>query len=67
MGEPVELLRPERDWEGANLPVEAGKIGATGFVNALRDPYLFEDEGKVYLIYAGGGEAALGLAEITGL
>ncbi|MEQ9491694.1 MAG: hypothetical protein RIM72_22160 [Alphaproteobacteria bacterium] len=67
LGEPVELLRPEVEWEGASLPVEPGKIGATGFVNALRDPFLFEDDGKVYLIYAGGGEAALGLAEVTGL
>jgi len=67
VGEPAEVLRPERDWEGASLPVEGGKVGATGFVNALRDPFLFEDGDKIYMIYCGGGEAALGLAEVTGI
>lgn len=67
VGTPQELLHPELPWEGSELPSLPSKIGATSFVNALRDPFLFEEDGRVYMIYAGGGEAALGLAEVTGL
>ena len=42
-------------------------IGAVDFSNALRDPCIFEDAGTVWLIYAGGGEHALGLAQIEGI
>ncbi|MEM6664486.1 MAG: hypothetical protein AAF666_20170, partial [Pseudomonadota bacterium] len=66
-GAETEILRPELPWGGADLPVEPSAIGATGFSNALRDPVIFADEGAVWMIYAGGGEAALGLARIEGL
>ena len=62
-----ELLRPERDWEGAGEPVTPSMPGATGFANQLRDPALYEENGALWLVYAGGGEAALGLARIEGL
>ncbi|MEL7154112.1 MAG: hypothetical protein AAFN51_10070 [Pseudomonadota bacterium] len=64
---PTAVLYPERNWEGAGLPASPSQIGAVDFANALRDPCLFEDQDKVWLVYAGGGEDALGLAEITGL
>ncbi|MCY4291227.1 MAG: hypothetical protein OXC72_05650 [Roseovarius sp.] len=63
-GKPVELLRPELEWEGAGLPKTVSHPGPTGFSCALRDPYLFRENGRTWLIYAGGGESALGLAEI---
>jgi hypothetical protein len=64
----AEVLRPELDWEGADLPVTPSRIGtAQARENALRDPCLYEEDGRIYLIYAGGGEHALGLAEIIGL
>lgn len=68
IGATTEVLRPERPWEGADLPVLPSGIGtAARRENALRDPCFFEDGGRLYLIYAGGGEYALGLAEVTGL
>ena len=68
LSEATEILRPELAWEGAELPVEASRPGAVeGPVNALRDPCVFEDDGRVYLLYAGAGESALGLAELSGL
>jgi len=68
IGTTAEVLRPERPWEGADVPIAASEIGtATRFENALRDPCFFEEAGRLYLIYACGGESALGLAEITGL
>ena len=66
-GPETEILRPALGWEGADEPVEASRIGAVGFSNQLRDPEVFEAEGQVWIIYAGGGEAALGLARIDDL
>ena len=67
-GEPVEVLRPERAWEGAGLPVERSYRSAT-FVSAnqLRDPAIYEEDGRVYLLYAVKGEAGIAIAELTGL
>lgn len=65
--DPQEVLRPELEWEGAALPIEPSIIGETPFTHALRDPAFYEEDGRVYMVYAGGGEAALGLAEIIGI
>ena len=62
---PVEVLRPERVWEGARLPIESSRGGAINVpVNQLRDPAIFEDEGRIYLLYAAAGERGIGLAEV---
>jgi len=68
LGPTAELMRPELPWEGAGLPVVPSEIGtAERPENALRDPCLFEEGGRAFMVYAGAGEQALGLAEITGL
>ncbi|MXX99589.1 MAG: hypothetical protein F4Y67_02050 [Chloroflexi bacterium] len=61
----VEVLRPERSWEGAELPLEPsmGSV-AYGRVNQLRDPAIFEEAGRVYLLYAIAGEAGIAIAEL---
>ncbi len=63
---PQELLRPEKPWEGANLPLTAAHIGALeGPENALRDPAVFvEESGKVYLLYSIAGESGIAIAEL---
>jgi hypothetical protein len=62
---PVEVLRPERPWEGAGLPVEPSRGGAIEVpVNQLRDPAIFEEDGRVYLLYSVAGERGIGLAEV---
>lgn len=63
----TELLRPQLAWEGADEPVGPSEIGAVGFANQLRDPAIFQDGGDTWLVYSGGGEAALGLARLSGL
>lgn len=64
--EPREVLRPERDWEGADAPLEPSKRGAVlEHVNQLRDPCYFEDGGREYLLYAVAGEQGIGITEIT--
>ena len=60
-----EMLRPEHTWEGCDLPVKGSSNGQTGFSHAMRDPDLFRDsDGKVYLLYVGGGESAIGIARV---
>jgi hypothetical protein len=62
---PVEVLRPERHWEGANAPlVPSIRSTAYGHVNQLRDPAIFEKRGRVYLLYAVAGESGIAIAEI---
>lgn len=63
-----EILRPELDWEGVGEPLVASARGAfDGPAHELRDPCLFEAEGRTYLLYCGAGESCIGLAEVTGL
>jgi hypothetical protein len=62
---PVEILRPERIWEGANAPlIPSVRSTAYGQVNQLRDPAIFEENGRVYLLYAVAGESGIAIAEV---
>ena len=61
----VEILRPERSWEGAGAPlIPSIRSTAYGQVNQLRDPAIFEEDGRVYLLYAVAGESGIAVAEI---
>ena len=61
----AEVMRPERVWEGANLPVEPSiRSVAYGPVNQLRDPAIFEEDGRVFLLYAVAGESGIAIAEV---
>jgi hypothetical protein len=65
-GEPVEVLRAELPWEGGDLPVEPSWRGAIRLpVNQLRDPCVFEEDGRLFLLYAVRGEAGIALAELA--
>lgn len=62
---PVEVLQPEHSWEGADLPVAPSIRGEiTGPAHQLRDPGIFEDDGKTYLLYSCAGEQAIAIAEL---
>lgn len=63
--EAVEVLRPERSWEGAEAPLERSRRGVVrGHVNQLRDPAVYEENGRTYLLYAVAGESGIGIAEL---
>jgi len=61
-----DILQAIPGWEGGQFPPERSELGAAPEdVNQLRDPDIFEDtDGSLYLVYAGGGEDALGIAEL---
>ena len=62
------VLEPEHDWEGAGLPVEPSARGeVTRLARQLRDPCVYEEDGRIYLLYCGGGESGIGIAEVLGL
>ena len=63
--ERIELLRPATDFEGADLPLRRSRTGsAEGRENALRDPAIFEEDGRAWLLYAAAGESGIALAEL---
>jgi hypothetical protein len=63
---PEEILRAEQPWEGSEVAPEPSRKGPEyRLANAIRNPYVFEDEGKLYLFYVGGGERAIGIASLT--
>ena len=63
--EPTEVLRPERPWEGADAPLEPSfRSVAYGVVNQLRDPAVYVEDERTYLLYAVGGESGIGIAEV---
>lgn len=63
--DPLTVLAPEVEYEGATLPLRPSVRGASHEpVRQLRDPYLFEDEGRAWLFYAVAGESGLAAAEL---
>ncbi len=61
----VEVLRPEREWEGANEPLKPSiRSVAYGPVNQLRDPAIYEEDGRVFLLYAVAGESGIAITEV---
>lgn len=64
-GPAMEVLRPERAWEGADAPlVPSVRSTAYGHVHQLRDPAIFEEDGRIFLLYAVAGESGIAIAEI---
>ena len=58
------LLKPERDYEGFNLPIVPSSFGTSfGMVNEVRDPFVFSDDEK-YLFYSVAGETGIAVATI---
>ncbi len=65
---PLEVLTPREPYECVDLPVTPSKPGESeGKEHALRDPALFEENGKVTLFYSVCGEQGIGGADVTAL
>ncbi len=63
--EPVSIMRPEYEWEGANEPQKRSGWGAArGRVHELRDPAVYEEEGRLYLLYSVAGEQGIAIARL---
>ena len=63
---PIEVLRPEKEWEGANLPLYKSVASAINTpVNQLRDPAVFQDGDRKYLLYSVRGENGIAIVEFS--
>jgi hypothetical protein len=63
----VELLRPSYPFEGSDRPLQKSLLGpAKERMHEVRDPAVFVEDGRAWLIYAFAGESGLALAEIKG-
>ncbi|HWE51980.1 MAG TPA: hypothetical protein VG273_19465 [Bryobacteraceae bacterium] len=63
---PVEILTPREPYECPDIPVTPSKAGESeGKENALRDPALFEENGRITLFYSVCGEQGIGAAAVT--
>jgi len=63
---PKTLLTAETEYEGADCPVEPSERGSVNHrVHQLRDPHVFEDEGKTYMLYSVAGEHGIAVAELS--
>lgn len=63
--EAEEVLRPEEPWEGADKPIEPSARGAIETpVNQLRDPALYEEDGKLWLLYSVAGEYGIAISTL---
>ncbi|MBI1386191.1 MAG: hypothetical protein GC150_14895 [Rhizobiales bacterium] len=62
---PHEVLRPAMEWEGARLPRAPSFRGAMmDDANQLRDPAIFEEDGRIWLLYSVRGEAGIAIAAL---
>ena len=62
---PVVVLEPERDYEGVKAPLEPSTRGLVmESVRQLRDPAIFVEDDRTYLLYSVAGEKGIALARI---
>jgi hypothetical protein len=61
----MTVIEPECDYEGAALALRLSVRGlAKEPVRELRDPAIFEEDGKVYLLYSVAGESGIAIAKL---
>jgi hypothetical protein len=62
---PAEVLQPEVAYECSDLPTEPSEPGEVEVrVRQIRDPFVFEEQGRAYLFYSTCGEQGIAAAEI---
>jgi GH43 family beta-xylosidase len=62
---PIEIIRPEYEWEGGNLPLEKSSRSAINIpVNQLRDPAIYKENDTLYLLYSIKGENGIGICTL---
>lgn len=63
---PVEVLQPEREYECANPPNAPSAAGDADVpVRQLRDPFVFDEDGRLTLFYATCGEQGIAAATLV--
>lgn len=62
---PVSVILPEQEYEGADFPLEPSQRGAIHRrARQLRDPAIFQEDGRTWLLYSVAGESGIAIAEL---
>ncbi|HOK05082.1 MAG TPA: hypothetical protein P5270_00570 [Victivallales bacterium] len=61
---PIEIMRPETEYEGINYPLKKSSYGPGINLCELRDPFVIEDNGRIFLFYTIAGEMGIAVAEL---
>mgnify|MGYP002012195899 CR=1 FL=1 len=60
------ILKPEKEWEGSTLPLYKSEASAINIPsNQLRDPAVYTENGRNYLLYSLRGENGIGIVEFV--
>jgi hypothetical protein len=63
---PLPVLEPRTPYEGADLPLAPSVRGSgTTWLRELRDPCIFREGNKTYLLYSVSGEKGIAIAALT--
>jgi hypothetical protein len=62
---PIKLLEPTREYEGIRFPLQPSRSGEAENVRQVRDPFVFREGGKTYLLYSVAGESGIALATLA--
>ncbi len=63
--EPQTVVRPEKAYESAHETVEPSSgSSVSGVVYQLRDPAIYDEDDRLYLLYSAAGENAIAIAEL---
>jgi len=61
---PQTVLSPDMSYEGSAYPVEISTSGEAEQVRQLRDPAIFRESHRTYILYSIAGESGLAIAEL---
>jgi hypothetical protein len=66
--QPIDIVQPEKEYEGADLPLTTSKAGLFwGKTRELRDPAIYVEKNKWYLLYSVAGESGIAIGELTNI
>ncbi len=61
----ITIMAPEADYEGIEFPIEPSNPGPAVDVRQVRDPFVYEEDGRLYMFYTVAGETGIALAELV--
>jgi hypothetical protein len=66
VGPEAEIHRPLQSWEGSRQPLIPSRYGESKQpANQLRDPAIYAENNRIYLLYAIAGEQGIAIGELT--
>lgn len=64
--DPIDVLQPEAPYECADLPIAPSAAGDLDVsARQIRDPFVFEESGRLLLFYTTCGEQGIAVAELS--